>query len=168
MTIEASVAPRPDGRIKQLVLGGSPRICNYLVSAGLGIVLLMALGTFRVDGLRAVRDTWGGQARPTLFVQDLIGARALLDGMTPYPILSEGAERVGLNWPIAHRSTHPPTAFLFVLPLAGLPWDTATAVWMAAMIGVLGLAAVVLGWPRAATPAVAVSLIWAPAAWSLC
>src|SRR5262249_50277003 len=125
-------------------------------------------GSFRNDGLRAVRDTWRGAAQPTEFVQDVIGARALQQGTNPYPILGEGAQELGLSWPIGHRSTHPPTAFLFVLPLVGLPWDAASGWWMAAMTGLLVLTAAALGGGRAAWPALVVTPLWAPAAWSLC
>src|ERR671932_786529 len=118
MTADARPVPLPDRSPERLVLSNPRRVCNYLVSAGLGLLFFLALGSFRVDGLRAVRDTWGGKARPTEFVQDLIGARALLDGTNPYPVLREGAERLGLSWRIDHRSTHPPTAFLLALPLA--------------------------------------------------
>lgn len=155
---------RGAGRLVRVI---TPRAWNYLVTAGLLVVLWLAFGSFRSDGLRVVRDTWSGAGRPTEFVQDLIGARALLLGMNTYPVLSQGAEQIGLAWPIAHRSTHPPTAFLLALPLAGLPWDTATGWWMAAMIGLLGLTAIALGLRAAAPHAVAASLLWAPAAWSL-
>ena len=152
----------------QLIHVGLPRRWNYLAAGGLLIVLWFSVGSFRNDGLRAIRDTWLGAARPTEFVQDLIGARGLRQGTNPYPILGQGAEEFGLAWPIAHRSTHPPTAFLLVLPLTGLPWDTATGWWMAAMAGLLALTAVALGLRRGAWPAAVVSLLWAPAAWSLC
>jgi hypothetical protein len=152
----------------RLVHVGPARRWNYLAAGGLLIVLWCSVGSFRNDGLRAIRDTWRGAARPTEFVQDFIGARALRQGTNPYPILGQGAEEFGLAWPIAHRSTHPPTAFLLALPLAGLPWDTATGWWMAAMAGLLALTAVALGVRRGAWPAAVVSLLWAPAAWSLC
>ena len=114
-----------------------------------------------------IRDTWGGVGRPTEFVQDLIGARALKHGTEPYPVLSQGAEEFGLVWPIAHRSTHPPTAFLLAMPLAELPWDTATNGWMALMLSLFGLTAFALGLPLVALPAAASMLLWPPAAWSM-
>jgi hypothetical protein len=154
-------------RLGHFIRVGRPRACNYLVSGGLLVVLWLSLGSFRTDGLRLIHDTWAGAARPSEFVQDLIGARALWYHTNPYPVLGQGAEEMGLSWPIGHRSTHPPTAFLLVLPLAGLPWDTASGWWMAAMLGLLGLTAVVLGWQHAAVRVAAVSLLWPPAAWSL-
>jgi hypothetical protein len=132
------------------------------------IVVWVARGSFRADGLRMIRDTWGGVGQPTEFVQDLIGARALQRGTEPYPVLSQGAEALGLVWPIPHRSTHPPTAFLLALPLADLPWDIATGGWIAVMLGLLVLTTVALGLPFAALPAAVVALFWPPAAWSLC
>ena len=153
--------------VERLVRTGRRRAWNYLVSGGLLVVLWLSLGSFRTDGLRLIHDTWAGAARPSEFVQDLIGARALWHRTNPYPVLGQGAEQMDLSWPIAHRSTHPPTAFLLALPLVGLPWDTATGWWMAAMIGILALTAVALGWRHAALRVAAVSLLWPPAAWSL-
>lgn len=135
--------------------------------SGLLVVVWLARGSFRADGLRAVRDTWHGAGAPSEFVQDLIGARALQQHTNPYPVLGQAAEQLGLTWPIAHRSTHPPTAFLLALPLTGLSWDAATGWWMAVMVGLIGLAAIALGLPLAALPAAAVALLWPPAAWSL-
>jgi hypothetical protein len=143
------------------------RTWNYLVCGGLCVVFHLSVGTFREDGLRAIRDTWSGRGRPTEFVQDLIGARGLQQGTNPYPMLSEGAAQFDLAWPIAHRSTHPPTAFLLALPLASLPWNTATGWWIVAMLGVLVLTALALGLRYAALPVTVASLLWAPAAWSM-
>lgn len=75
--------------------------------------------------------------------QDLIGARALLNGSDPYPILGPVAAAFGGNWSaVTSRSTHPPTAFLLVLPVANLSWPLASRVWSLLMIG----AFLVSGW----------------------
>src|SRR3954453_15800408 len=68
------------------------------------------------DGLRAIGDTVRGVGPPTDFVQDIVGARALGQHTDAYPVLADGAAELGVAWPIVeHRSTHPPTAFLFAL-----------------------------------------------------
>ena len=141
---------------------------NYAVLVALLLVVWSAHGSFRADGLRMIRDTWSGVGRPTEFVQDVIGARALASRADPYPILGQGAQELGLQWPIVHRSTHPPTAFLFALPLADLPWDVATAWWLVAMLALVGLTAVALDLPLTALPGTGLALVWPPAAWSLC
>jgi hypothetical protein len=160
----ASLRKPGNGRLTPPAL---PRTWNYLVCGGLCEVFYLSVGTFREDGLRAIRDTWSGRGQPTEFVQDLIGARGLRQGTNLYPMLSQGAEQFDLAWPIAHRSTHPPTAFLLAVPLAGLPWDTATGWWMVAMLGLLVVTAIGLGLEYAALPMAVACLIWAPAAWSL-
>jgi hypothetical protein len=143
------------------------RMWNYLVCSGLCVIFYLSVGTFREDGLRAIRETWNDRGQPTEFVQDLIGARGLQQGTNPYPVLSQGAEQFDLAWPIAHRSTHPPTAFLLAVPLASLPWNTATGWWIVAMLGLLTVTAIALGLRYAAFPVTVASLLWAPAAWSM-
>jgi len=56
------------------------------------------------------------------YAQDYIGARALLDKTKDlYPVLSDAFVDIGINWNAPHLSTHPPTAYLFALPLSLLP-----------------------------------------------
>src|SRR5712692_6147381 len=80
------------------------------------------------------------QAWPTELLQDYSGARALLFGGNAYETTGEQVERyvqvgaVGLSTAV---STHPPTAFALLLPLAPMSFGAASAVWAALML--LGL-----------------------------
>jgi hypothetical protein len=101
-------------------------------------------------------------------VQDYVGARELATGKDPYPILTQAFSSVGLDWPVPHRSTHPPTAFVLALPIAWMDWGTAGAVWAAAMIVVIAIAWWALGVSTAWTlPLAFIALIWPPTAWSI-
>jgi hypothetical protein len=75
---------------------------------------------------------------------------------------------VGLTWPVPHRSTHPPTAFLLVLPVAWLPWKAGAAVWMVLML--FALAGAYWAFGARAGPALVLApltLLWPPAGWSM-
>jgi hypothetical protein len=77
------------------------------------------------------------QARATDLLQDYGGARALLFGGDAYESTGSLAHRyvtVGYT-SLSYVSTHPPTAFLVLLPIAALPLGPACAVWAALMIG---------------------------------
>jgi hypothetical protein len=103
------------------------------------------------------------------FTQDYIGARRLLAGQNPYPILGPALAGVGLpDGGIDHVSTHPPGAFLFGLPLANEPWPRAARLWAGVVLAslLLALRASGTGWPTAFA-LVAWGLLWPPAAWSL-
>jgi len=103
------------------------------------------------------------------FAQDYIGARALLNAPDDlYPVLGPALAKLGLGWDLAHRSTHPPTNFLLVLPFALLDHQSALVLWMAAMLACIVLTARVLGlsWAKSAL-AGALSLAWPPTIWSL-
>jgi len=53
--------------------------------------------------------------------QDYVGARALIHHEEElYPILTIAFEKLGIEWHADHRSSHPPTAFLFIF-LQSLP-----------------------------------------------
>jgi hypothetical protein len=89
-------------------------------------------------------------------------------GREAYPVLTRAYASVGLEWPAGHRSTHPPTAFLLVLPVAWLPWKAASAVWMALMLAALAAAYWALG--AGLGPALALApltLLWPPGGWSM-
>jgi hypothetical protein len=120
------------------------------------------------DGFRAAVAVLQGEAAYGDFAQDYVGARALRDDERAYPVLGPAFARVGIDWPVEHRSTHPPTAFLFALPFVGLDWATASAAWAALMLVALASSAWLLGlrWPLAILAAVAM-LAWPPAAASL-
>jgi hypothetical protein len=58
---------------------------------------------------------WGGRSD---LLQDYIGARGLVSGDAAYPVLGPAMGALGVWWPISTYSTHPPTAFLFLVQLA--------------------------------------------------
>jgi hypothetical protein len=119
-------------------------------------------------GIRTAAAQLRASGPPVDLVQDYVGARDVARGRNTYPVLTRAYASVGLTWPAAHRSTHPPTAFLLVLPVAWLPWKQAAAVWMVLMLGALAAAY----WALGAAPGLAVALapltvLWPPGAWSM-
>jgi len=151
------------------------RALPYLVAA-LGLVALPLLppavpgSPGPLDGLRTVASSLRGEGAALVFAdfaQDLVGARALLSGADPYPVLGPAFENLGYLWPVEHRSTHPPTAFLFAVPFAAAEWESAVRAWVALMLTMLA----VTGWAlRLSTPgtvALYLLLLWPPAAWSM-
>src|SRR5919202_5036137 len=108
----------------------------------------------RAGGLRTAAAQLRGDGPPVDLVQDYVGARDIARGREAYPVLTRAYASVGLAWPAPHRSTHPPTAFLLVLPVAWLPWKAGAAVWMVLMLAALAGAYWALGAPPApAVPA---------------
>ncbi len=141
-----------------------------LLSGALVVVSLLLVLFYRRMG----SITWGRQlvAQTLLgradFITDLIGARALLKGSDPYPVFGPAMEELGISWPLQHRSTHPPTAFLFALPLANVPWPSATVMWILAMLGLVVATAWAVGLHRVAmTVLLPFCLLWPPLPWSL-
>jgi hypothetical protein len=105
-----------------------------------------------------------GNGRKADFAQDYIGARALLSQEELYPVLGPAFDRIGLKWDVEHRSTHPPSAFLLALPLAGLDYPIALRIWAAAMTLCMVAAGRAFGLPwRWAIFATLLSLAWPPA-----
>jgi glycosyl transferase family 87 len=89
-------------------------------------------------------------------------------GREAYPVLTHAYASVGLRWPAGHRSTHPPTAFLLVLPVAWLSWKAAAAVWTVLMLAALAVAYRALG--AGLGPALALApltVLWPPGGWSM-
>jgi Glycosyltransferase family 87 len=121
-----------------------------------------------VGGIETAAAQLRGEGPPVDLVQDYVGARSLVLGGDPYEVLTRAYRSVGLDWQAEHRSTHPPTAFVLVLPVAWLPWKVASAIWAALMVVSIGCAWWALGarWELAAALAPA-TLLWPPAAWSL-
>jgi Glycosyltransferase family 87 len=150
------------------------RTTLLLLAAGELAVLLLLPAPANPDkpgvsgGIRTAAAQLRGAGPPIDLVQDYVGARALVGGGDAYPVLTRAYARVGLDWPAEHRSTHPPTAFVLVLPVAWLPWKAAAAVWAALMLAAIGATWWALGarWEVAAALATA-TLLWPPAAWSL-
>jgi hypothetical protein len=122
----------------------------------------------RVDGLLSGAALLRGDGPRADVVQDVVGARALIHRSNAYPVLGPAARRIGLDWNLNAVSTHPPTAFLFALPLAWLRWRSVSAVWAWLMVSCLTVAVWALG-ARWSTALVVgpLLLLWPPAAWSL-
>src|ERR687887_503126 len=99
----------------------------------------------RAGGLRTAAAQLRGSGPPVDLVQDYVGARDVVRGREAYPVLTRAYASVGLTWPAGHRSTHPPTAFLLVLPVAWLSWKAAAAVWAVLMLA--ALAPLTVLWP---------------------
>jgi len=100
---------------------------------------------------------------------DYVGARALINhNKELYPVLKDAFQEIGINWNADHRSTHPPTAYLLVVPLTFLNYPTAQFVWMAAMFVciVLTYRVLSLNWGMALLAGL-LSLAWPPGIWSL-
>lgn len=97
-------------------------------------------------------------------MQDMVGARALLSRVDPYPVLGPAFAEMGVDWPVSHRSGHPPTAFLFLVPVAGLDWPIVAYLWMLLTLGAIGATAWAFGlrW-RAAAALAPLVLLWPPA-----
>src|ERR671931_900722 len=122
----------------------------------------------RAGGLRTAAAQLRGSGPPVDLVQDYAGARDVARGREAYPVLTRAYASVGLTWPAGHRSTHPPTAFLLVLPVAWLPWRAASAVWTVLMLAALAGAYWALG--ARTGPAVALApltVLWPPGGWSM-
>jgi hypothetical protein len=121
----------------------------------------------RAGGIRTAAAQLRGSGPPVDLVQDYVGARDVARGREAYPVLTHAYASVGLTWPAGHRSTHPPTAFLLVLPVAWLSWKAAAAVWAVLMLAALAAAY----WALGASPGLAVALapltvLWPPGGWS--
>jgi hypothetical protein len=121
-----------------------------------------------LGGIRTAAAQLRGEGPPVDLVQDYVGARRFVGGGDAYPSLTEAFASVGIQWPANHRSTHPPTAFILVLPVAWLPWKAAAAVWAALMLCAIAASFWAFGAsvPLAALSAL-LSLLWPPAAWSV-
>ena len=70
----------------------------------------------------------------TDLAQDIIGFRALVMDENAYPNLGVAHEEMGLNFPVDGQSTHLPTTFLFVAPVAFMPWRYASITWAIFML----------------------------------
>jgi Glycosyltransferase family 87 len=122
----------------------------------------------KAGGIRTAAAQLRGSGPPIDLVQDYAGARDIARGRDAYPVLTRAYSSVGLTWPVPHRSTHPPTAFLLLLPVAWLPWKAGAALWMALMLVALAVAYWAFG--ARAGPALALApltLIWPPGGWSM-
>jgi hypothetical protein len=131
-------------------------------------------GSF-IDLLGEVKLVLTGRIPYSDVAQDIVGWRALVTGQPAYPILAYGFREIGIQWNVWHASTHPPTAFLLVSPVAMLPWAQASMAWAWLMIGLLyasfrllkvswklalGLTLLSLLWPPIITSLGQLTIIW--------
>ena len=147
-----------------------------LLAAGLVCLVLFAALPLAYPGpealpgsyLRTLRYAAGALygASATDLATDIVGLRALAAGENPYPTLGPALQSLGLDWDLDFSSTHPPTAYLLVAPVAFLSWAQASALWALLMIicwtaslhllganwrVAIGLGGLLLLWPPAAT-----------------
>jgi hypothetical protein len=109
-----------------------------------------------------------GKPNPTDIIQDFIGFRSLIEQSDPYPILGPAFYKIGIDWPVDHVSTHPPTAFLFTAPVAFLYWPIASALWSYMMIGCIILSLYLFDLPWRESVVIGLWLLfWPPAILSL-
>jgi hypothetical protein len=96
---------------------------------------------------------------------DVVGFRRLVEGRDPYPVLGPAFEAMGIDWPVQHASTHPPTAFLLAAPIANLPLGRSAQVWCVIGFALVFLAMRCYGVPwRAALGIALLAPLWRPAA----
>jgi uncharacterized membrane protein len=150
-----------------------------MASAVLLVGLLVAPrhgnGSPYLKGLLAVSATLRGEIPHSDLAQDVYGFRALVAQRDPYPILGPALRTLGIDWDVKHASTHPPTCFLLLAPVACLPWNWASALWAWLMLGLLclsfrccglrwglalGLTPFALLWPPVATSLGQVTIVW--------
>lgn len=150
------------------------RLLPAAIAAGLvvaGIVLLPSPSRpvdARVVGLQYAASAVRGEGPRADLAQDYIGARALRHGDDVYPVLGPKLKTIGVHWNVQDRSTHPPTAFLFALPISWLSWPVAEQVWAILMIvAIVAAVWLVMENGRAAILGGALVLLWPPAAWSV-
>ena len=70
----------------------------------------------------------------TELAQDIIGFRAMVMDESAYPNLGVAHAKLGLDFPVDAKSTHLPTTYLFVAPVAFLTWKYASMSWAFLML----------------------------------
>jgi hypothetical protein len=118
--------------------------------------------------LETAARTLRGTGSASDLAQDIIGFRAMARQEDAYPLLGPAGKELGLLWPVAHVSTHPPTAFVLVAPIAFLPWSLAAMIWAWLMLGLLAFAFRLYGLPwLVALGLTPIALLWPPVSTSL-
>ncbi len=142
----------------------------------LGLLFLLLLlswpGAFDVQcyrgTIRQASLTLKGQAAYNDLASDIVGYRAMVAKSDPYPILGPAMRSLGINWNVRRPSTHPPTAYLLVAPVAHLPWGLASGIWAWLMLGLLYLSFRAMGLRRfVALGVTPLAVFWPPIATSL-
>ena len=153
-------------------ISGTSKIRFLLAIALLAFILTRPQATDYVsyfDVLSHAAMTLKGQAPYSDVATDFYGFRALLTNKDPYAPLGPALKTMGIEWDLSHSSTHPPTSFLIVAPVALLPWPISSMVWAWLMLAFLCLSlrlGLGFSWDVAILITV-VSLFWPPIATSL-
>jgi hypothetical protein len=109
-----------------------------------------------------------GQSTASDIGQDFYGFRALIQHLDPYPPLVDALKVIGVEWNIQNASTHPPTSYLLVAPVAFLPYPLAAAVWGWLMLAAILVSLRMYGLPwRWASLIALLTMFWSPASFSL-
>jgi hypothetical protein len=121
-----------------------------------------------LPSLESVSLTLKGQIQYSDLVQDVVGFRNLVNQQNAYPLVWQAAADLGLDWEIEHASTHPPTAFLLVAPVALLPWEIASAAWawLMLILCVITFRCYGASW-KMAIGLMPIALLWQPIAMAL-
>lgn len=108
-----------------------------------GRVLLRAgVLVFGISCLLPFRDRWdlpwvmavgpsmlAGKGPLADFSTDMVGFRRLWENRDAYPVLRDGLLELGIHWDVEHRSTHPPTGYLYAAPFAYASLEGASRGW---------------------------------------
>ena len=121
-----------------------------------------------IDILRNASAAIKGEFEKSDIAQDIVGFRAMMSSDAMYQNLGVSLKTLGIDWPIEHKSTHPPTAYILVAPVALFSWPVASSAWALLMIVLYVVSMYALG----ANPIRAIGLgflllLWPPAALSL-
>jgi hypothetical protein len=121
-----------------------------------------------LNSLREASDVILGKNGRSDVAQDFYGFRAMVLHQDPYAVLGPALETIGVDWDLAHASTHPPTAFLLVAPVAWMPWPLSSLAWAWLMIAALFVSFHAAGysWKTSALMA-ALAILWTPTIHSL-
>jgi len=154
---------------------------RWVFIIGLSIFIIMLILSGQSNWSRPIQpalsalSTLKGNGGPNDIAQDIVGFRNLVKQENPYPLLGPAFRELGLIWDVKHESTHPPTAFLLVAPIAFFPWKLASAIWAWFMLVLLfftircyqkswkatfGLTIIALLWPPIATSLHQFTIIW--------
>jgi hypothetical protein len=144
-----------------------------LAAAATAIIVVLLIpatndASRRDAGIRVAAAELRGEGPNSDVAAEYVGARAVTAREDPYPVLGPAFQRVGLDWDVRHRSPHPPSTILLVLPLSWLDYPAFLAVWAWLMLGAIAVSLWALGLRAAWAPLAAVGLLaWQPASWSL-
>ena len=127
------------------------------------------------QSVQAVSATLRGQISHSDVASDIYGFRALVGRRDAYLPLGTALRTLGIDWDVKLPSTHPPTCFLLLAPVAFMPWPLASAAWAWLMVGLLclsfrfcglrwtmelGLTPPALLWPPVAASLGQVTIVW--------